>query len=43
MAQTFAQKGLSISLEEQMKRGVGIKRADIWPTLLNELAYKQYQ
>ena len=40
MAQTFAQKGLSVSLDEQMKRGAGVKRADIWPSLLNELTYK---
>jgi multiple sugar transport system substrate-binding protein len=40
MTQTYAHKGLTISLEEQMKRGAGIKRGDIWPSLLNELAYK---
>jgi multiple sugar transport system substrate-binding protein len=40
MTQTFAHSGLSIALDDRMRRGGVVKRADIWPSLLNELTYK---
>lgn len=40
MAQTLAYKGLALSLDERMKGGRGIKRADIWPTLLTEVTFR---
>jgi multiple sugar transport system substrate-binding protein len=40
MAQTLGYKGLVLALDSYLKRGRGIKRDDIWPSLLNEMTWK---
>jgi len=40
MAQTLGYKGLVLDLDGYMKSGRGIKRDDIWPSLLNEMTWK---
>src|SRR5205823_7917021 len=40
MAQTLGYKGMALALDGHMKSGRGVKRADIWPALLNEVVWK---
>jgi len=40
MAQTLGYKGLVLALDGYMKRGRGIRRDDIWPSLLNEMTWR---
>jgi multiple sugar transport system substrate-binding protein len=40
MAQTLGYKGLALALDPRLKAGRGIRRDDIWPSLLNEMTWK---
>lgn len=40
MAQTLGYKGLALALDQWMKGGRGLRRDDIWPSLLNEMTWK---